>query len=391
MNKKTVTVVACLCVQLCVGILYLWSIFNAPVQAFFGLNKSTAAMVQSVMMFGFVSGNLLGGFLQDKAGPRLIAFIGVCLFGGGILLTSFISFAPWLIFVTYGVIAGVGCGFTYGSVLSCLQKWFPTKRGLASGLSVGAFGLSTVVFTPVAQALMNAYHGNMMKTFLTLSLIFLAVGALACLFIRLPEEAIGGELPGMTPLEALKQPRFWLISLTLFFINATWNMVCPVIKTLGIENGLSESAAGVLVMLTGVLSATGRLSMATLSDKIGRVFTVGLLAVLTTIGALLLQISSPVAFFIVILLVAFAYGGPSATLPAMTTDLCGPKYSGTNYGMAMMWLGISSVVFNAVAQALFNATGSYNYGFIIAAATGLVTVGLMIAYKALNKKEEKAL
>ncbi len=386
MNKKTVTVIACLCVQLCVGILYLWSVFNAPVQAYFGLDKSSAAMVQSVMMFGFVSGNLFGGFLQDKVGPRLIAFIGVCLFGGGILLTSFISFAPWLIFVTYGVIAGVGCGFTYGSVLSCLQKWFPTKRGLASGLSVGAFGLSTVVFTPVAQALIGAYDGDMKLTFLTLSLIFLTVGALACLFIRLPEEAKKGELTGMTPREALKTPRFWLISMTLFFVNATWNMVCPVIKTLGMENGLSESAAGVLVMLTGVLSATGRLSMATLSDRVGRALTVGLLAVLTAISALMLLVSSPVAFFIVILVVAFAYGGPSATLPAMTTDLCGAKYSGTNYGMAMMWLGVSSVVFNAVAQALYNATGTYTYGFIIAAATGLVTVGLMIAYKILSKR-----
>ena len=148
------------------------------------------------------------------------------------------------------------------------------------------------------------------------------------------------------------------------------------------------SAAGVLVMLTGVLSAVGRLSMATLSDKLGRVLTVGLLAVLTAVCALMLMISSPVSFFIVILLVAFAYGGPSATLPAMTTDLCGPRYSGTNYGMAMMWLGVSSIVFNAVAQALFNATGSYNYGFIIAAVTGLITVGLMITYKILSERKK---
>lgn len=388
MNKRIVTVIACLLVQLCVGVLYLWSIFNEPVQLYFGLDKSTASMVQSVMMFGFVSGNLLGGYLQDRTNPRLISAIGVFMFGGGILLTSFIGSVTWLIFVTYGVIAGLGCGFTYGSVLSCLQKWFPNRRGLASGLSVAAFGLSTVVFTPVAQALMNAFEGNMKYTFLTLSLIFLAVGIVACVFIRLPEAVEGKALEGLTPKQAIREPRFWLISMTLFFVNATWNMVCPVIKTLGVENGLSVSAAGVLVMLTGVLSAVGRLSMATLSDKLGRVLTVGLLAVLTAVCALMLMISSPVSFFIVILLVAFAYGGPSATLPAMTTDLCGPRYSGTNYGMAMMWLGVSSIVFNSVAQALFNATGSYNYGFIIAAVTGLITVGLMITYKILSERKK---
>ena len=391
MNKRIVTVIACLVVQLLVGILYLWSIFNEPVQAFFGLPKSMASMVQSVMMFGFVSGNLIGGYLQDKTNPRLVAVIGVSLFGGGILLTAFVSFATWLIFVTYGVIAGLGCGFTYGSVLSCLQKWFPNKRGFASGLSVAAFGFSTVVFTPVAEALMGAFDGNMRNTFLTLSLIFLAVGLVACIFIRLPqgEANKANEGPYLTPKQALKEPRFWCIALTLFFVNATWNIVCPVIKGMGVERGLSASAAGVLVMLTGVLSATGRLSMATISDKIGRVLTVTLLAALTLICAVMLIFSSQWMFFVVILLVAFGYGGPSATLPAMTTDLCGAKFSGTNYGMAMLGLGFSSIVFNGISNALVGATGDYTASFIVAAVTAVITIGLMMLYKFFTKKAKE--
>lgn len=388
MNKRIVTVIACLVVQLLVGILYLWSIFNEPVQHFFGLSGAMASMVQSVMMFGFVTGNLIGGYLQDKTNPRLIALIGVCLFGGGILLTAFVSFATWLIFVTYGVIAGLGCGFTYGSVLSCLQKWFPDKRGFASGLSVAAFGFSTVVFTPVANALMSAFDGNMQNTFMTLALVFLTVGVVACLFIRLPqaEQAKVNDAPFHTPKQALKEPRFWLIALTLFFVNATWNIVCPVIKVLGTSNGLSESSAALLVMLTGVLSAAGRLSMATISDKIGRVLTVTLLACLTLLCAVMLIFSTSWMFFVVILLVAFAYGGPSATLPAMTTDLCGAKYSGTNYGMAMMGLGFSSIVFNGISNALFTSTGNYTASFILAAATALITIGLMATYKFLSKR-----
>lgn len=388
MNKRIFTVIACLVVQLLVGILYLWSIFNKPVQQFFGLTAAMASMVQSVMMFGFVSGNLIGGYLQDKTNPRLIALIGVCMFAGGILLTAFVSFASWLIFVTYGVIAGLGCGFTYGSVLSCLQKWFPNKRGFASGLSVAAFGFSTVVFTPVAKALMSAFGGNMQNTFMTFALVFLGVGVVACLFIRLPlsEQVKESDAPFLTPKQALKEPRFWLIALTLFFVNATWNIVCPVIKTLGMDSGLSENTAELLVMLTGVLSATGRLSMATVSDKIGRVLTVALLAGLTLITAVLLIFSQSWLFFAVVLLVAFAYGGPSATLPAMCTDLCGAKYSGTNYGMAMLGLGFSSLVFNGISNALVGATGNYTASFILAAATALITIGLMVAFKLLTKR-----
>lgn len=386
MKKRWVTVTACLIAQLLVGILYLWSIFNEPVQAYYGLSKSTASMVQSVMMFGFVSGNLLGGYLQDRTNPRLIALIGLVLFGGGILITAFIKGAAWLIFVTYGVVSGIGCGFTYGSVLSCLQKWFPTRRGFASGLSVAAFGLSTVVFTPVAQALMRAFGGDMKLTFLTLSLIFIVVGVVVCLFIRLPSGEQKVALNGLTPIKAIKEPRFWLIAMTLFLINATWNIVCPVIKNMGVERGLSESSAALLVMLTGVFSAVGRLSMATVSDKVGRTLTVTLLAFLTMGSALLLIFASSYGYFAVILTVAFAYGGPSATLPAMTTDLCGAKYSGTNYGMAMLWLGISSVVFNAVTGAVVEATGEYTVSFVIAAATAFITAGLMGLYALITKK-----
>lgn len=391
MNKRIITVIACLVVQLLVGILYLWSIFNEPVQIFFGLSKATASMVQSVMMFGFVSGNLLGGYLQDKTNPRLVALIGVGLFGGGILLTAFVSFAAWLIFVTYGVIAGMGCGFTYGSVLSCLQKWFPTRRGFASGLSVAAFGFSTVVFTPVANALMKSFSGNMQYTFMTLALIFLVVGIIACLFIRLPvsEAAKSIDAQFLTPRQALKEPRFWMIALTLFFVNATWNIVCPVIKGMGMERGLTEEVAGLLVMLTGVLSAVGRLSMASVSDKIGRVLTVTLLALLTLICAVMLIFVPSWAFFVVILLVAFAYGGPSATLPAMTTDLCGAKYSGTNYGMAMLGLGFSSIVFNGISNALVSASEDYTASFILAAVTALITMGLMGLFKFFTKKHEQ--
>lgn len=274
-------------------------------------------------------------------------------------------------------------------MLSCLQKWFPNKRGFASGLSVSAFGFSTVVFTPVAKWLMSMYDGNMTWTFLTLGGLFLLLGISCCLFISMPEMQAKAAQSNdfLTPKDTLKESRFWLIALTLFFVNATWNIVCPVIYDLGTERGLSVSSATLLLSLTGVLSAAGRLSMATVSDKLGRTATVTALAVLTGLSAVALIFANGGLFFVVILLVAFGYGGPSAILPALTTDLCGQKYSGTNYGMAMLGLGFSSLAFNGISTALVSGSGDYTLSFVIAAITAVISVGLMIAYKVITAKK----
>lgn len=120
---RIVVVVACLLIQLCVGILYLWSVFNNAVTEHFGWNARSASMVSSFMIFGFVLGNLIGGFLQDKTNPRLISFVGCFMFCLGIFLTSLLTEKTVaLIYLTYSGLGGLGCGFAYGCVLSCLQK-----------------------------------------------------------------------------------------------------------------------------------------------------------------------------------------------------------------------------------------------------------------------------
>lgn len=208
---RIVVVVACLLIQLCVGILYLWSVFNNAVTEHFGWNARSASMVSSFMIFGFVLGNLIGGFLQDKTNPRLISFVGCFMFCLGIFLTALLTEKTVaLIYLTYSGLGGLGCGFAYGCVLSCLQKWFPDNRGFASGLSVSAFGLSTVLFGPVAQTLLNRL--GVPHTFMTLAGVFLLATMTACCFVRLPPRVQSVEnqnksaqlAEGLTPLQTMR-------------------------------------------------------------------------------------------------------------------------------------------------------------------------------------------
>ena len=149
-KKLLPSIIGCLVVQLCVGIIYVWSVFKQPAIDFFGWEAGSVNLVASFMLFSFCLGNLLGGMLQDRLGPKPVCIIGVCMFGGGVFLSSLLpATAPIILFyLTYCLLAGMGTGFAYGPILSCIQKWFPHKRGFAAGLGASAFGLSTVVFSP---------------------------------------------------------------------------------------------------------------------------------------------------------------------------------------------------------------------------------------------------
>ncbi len=400
-NQKSpwISIIACLVVQLCVGILYLWSAFKNNIIAAYGWDTTSANLVSSFMLFAFVFGNLIGGFINDKKGPKVTCVSGVILFSLGVILTSFVKSVALFDF-TYAIMAGLGSGFAYGACISCIQKWLPHKRGLASGLACSAFGLSTVIFTPVSKALMNANMDangivNFTPVFLTLGIVFAVLGLAACVFINLPGEeylrslnlpkaAVSGSV-NFTLGQAIKKPAFWALFFSIFFINGTWNLCVPLIVPLGQVRGLTEAMAIACLSFTGITNAAGRLIMATLSDKIGRSNTMYILCGLTLLGAVLMTFIGGMGYFVTIAIIAFAYGGPSALNAALCTDMFGPKNSGTNYGVAMLALGFSSIFFNLISGKVLNASVDVAAGsavgiaptFIMGAVTAVIPVFLM--------------
>ncbi len=407
MDKKRpaiAPIAGCLLIQICVGILYLWSVFKTPLMHSFDWTKEAATMVSSYMLFAFVAGNLIGGFLNDKKGPRITATIGVVMFAFGIGVTAFLTSETisWMN-LTYCVIGGLGSGFAYGACISCVQKWLPHRRGLASGLTVSAFAFSTVVFAPISSALMNANTTNgivdFKPVFLTLAAVFLIAGLIGSMLVRLPSEADKKKMP-ITPVsdkvhtgkdctigQAIKTLPFWCIFLELIFINGTWTLSIPLIKDLGMQRGLTEALAILTMSITGIFNAGGRLIMATLSDKIGRTTTIIVLSVLTFIGALLMILNVQGAGFIVaICVIAFGYGGPASVNAAFTTDFFGPKNSGTNYGVIMLALGFSSVLFNTISTRVLQ--GDVTKTYIMAAATSVIPIIMMLIINRTIKKQK---
>lgn len=378
-------VIGCLLSQLCVGVVYLWSVFRADAMTYFHWALSPANLVSSFMVFGFCAGSFAGGALNVRFGAKRISLLGIALFCAGLLSSSLLpqGTKPVLFYLTYCTLGGIGVGFTFNSGLFCLQSWFPHRRGFASGLGTAAFGLGSVVFSPVISTLLREM--TISATLRVLAIGVAVVGFGSCLLIRAPGKDYLAALPhtehsatdaarDMPFREAFRTVPFWCMVGGLFFYNAAWNVLTPLVKGLGIARGLSQSAAVICVSLTGVFNAAGRLVMSTLSDRLGRIRTVYVLSGITTVCALLLTFIGGAGYFATALLTVFAFGGPAAVFPAACTDLFGQKYSGTNYGFGMLALGLSSIVFNAVSNALFTATGAYVASFLVCAASALLTV-----------------
>lgn len=405
-RRLVITIVACTLVQLCGGIIYLWSVFRNPVTEYFSWKGDTVNMVSAFMLFGFVLGNLIGGFIQDRTNPRLVAIIGVAVMSLGIFLTSFLTPATvGLIFLTYCTLGGIGSGFSYSSVIACLQKWFTKRRGLASGIAVASFALSTVIFAPLLNWMLNLETFGtqaLPRTFLIVSIVFFVIGSVSCIFISLPKNFVNlkrgkpqtqtasalaksernpqtVDVHNLTPRQALKNLPFLCIVFITFFGNATWNIILPLIKDLGEqERGLSIALAVLTVTLTGIANSGGRFLSAYASDKINRVYVLIALTFMTMLCALFMIFATGYYYIAVICITAFCYGGPASIFPALTAELCGTKHMGANYGIVLLGLGFSSIVFNYLSNLLHEATNSYTMSFVLAAATAAISIALLI-------------
>ena len=389
-RTRVFSIAGCLMVQLCVGIIYLWSVFKTPVAASYGCAPEALSMVSSFMLTAFVVGTLLGGILGDRKGPRLTCLVGVAVFSLGIGATAWLTPGTIaLINLTYSILGGLGSGLAYSACISCIQKWLPERRGLATGLAVASFGLSTVVFTPVSKLLMTACTSavtglvDFRLVFTILALVFLVLGMAGCLMIHsAPQSAPTAGAAVRTEVDiplyqAVRTPQFWCIFFTVFFINGTWNLTVPVLYDLGVERGLTAAAATFAVSFTGVANTAGRLVMATLSDKLGRRGCICLLSVMTAAAALAMIFVGGYGYIAAVAVIAFAYGGPSSINAAMTTDYFGSRSSGANYGVVMLALGLSSLFFNTLSATVLN--GNLALSFVAAAISAVVPLALMAA------------
>jgi len=382
--------------QLFLGILYVWSVFVIPVNKFYNWSVDSVKLTSSFMLCFFVIGIFSGGKIQTKIGVKFTVLIGGLMVAAGMLATALIPTggnAPvFLIYIFYGIFGGFGVGAGYNAIISTAQKWFPKNRGLATGVSVCAFGLSTVVFAPLVTALIGKF--DVKYTFLILAGCFAAAVLLLFSFIKSPEQVAnattgGATAPALTgkqytTLEMIKTPRFYLIALSLMFGTSVFFIILPSLKELAVNRGLESFATG-LVMFTGIANALGRLGAPLMSDKIGREMADVIILAATALGAFGLCFASGILLIVIIAVVAFCYGGYSGLYPVLTSQNFGIKNVGSNYGAVMVGFMLSALLFPIVIKKI----GDQKLQFIALGVLAAVGAVLVIILKLMNLKQAK--
>ncbi|MGH7708973.1 MAG: OFA family MFS transporter [Vulcanimicrobiaceae bacterium] len=406
-------------VMICLGTVYSWSIFTQPLLASFGWSNSTTTTAFELAIFFLGVGAVIGGRLQDRMNPRTITIAGVVMWGVGNLLAGLGTpslGAPWL-YLTYGVLGGLGLGFGYISPVSMVTKWFPDKRGLASGMVVMGFGLATIIYNSIVKGIpsfaaaarkASAYadakatavkngttfdptqytmapadvHAIMM-IFIISGIVFLIIGGIASIILRNPPAgytvpgavaaaALGGRNYG--PGEILKMPQFYLLWLMLF-LNVTAGILIisnavPIMRDLtGATAGVAAGAYGLVAIFNGL----GRFFWGAVSDRIGRNYAYVLIygiqvVIFLILGGLHTVTLTALAFAVVLL----CYGGGFGTMPSFNADYFGTKFMGVNYGMILTAWGFGGVVGPSIAAAVKDATGGFSKALVPVAIMLLV-------------------
>ena len=358
---------AALAVHLCIGQAYAFSVFNAPLTRVIGITESapddwsltTLGWIFSLaIVFLGLSAAFAGKWLE-KVGPRRTMFTAACCFGGGFLVAALGVHLHQivLVYLGYGVIGGIGLGLGYVSPVSTLIRWFPDRRGMATGMAIMGFGGGAMIAAPASVALMNhfksATSNGVTETFVVLGVIYFISMSIGALAIRVPRPnwTPAGWTPPVTNGnkmitrnhvhidQALKTPQFYLIWLVLF-LNVTAGIgvlgQASVMIQESFKASVTAGAAAGFVGLLSLFNMGGRFVWASASDWIGRKNTYFVFFVLGAVLYLLVpqfaQAGNVALFVLSYCVILSMYGGGFATVPAYLADMFGTKFVGGIHG-----------------------------------------------------------
>jgi len=413
-SKRWGIAMAAIVMQLCLGTVYAWSVFKKPLIGAHGWGETETQLTFMIFMFTIGCAAAFGGTLVDKKGPKFVATVGGLLFGSATLLSGVadqMGSLP-LLYLSYGIIGGLGNGFCYVTPIATLIRWFPDKRGLVTGLAVMGFGFGAFFMGKIAPAMIIAYKGGLTasgvaQTFYIWGVIFLVlvIGA-AQLFKNPPAGWLpAGFMPSASAVsaadsltfgEAVKTSQWWMLWGMLFLnVSAGLGLISQLsplaqeyYKALIIDptilanpEALTKAlavAGGTVVSISAIFNGLGRLFWARMSDTIGRKGVFGFMFASQAVIYLLVAmgvISSYWLFLVAACYLLACYGGGFATMPAFAADNFGPGYIGKVYGFMLTAWACAGII-GPLAFAKFKAQSLY-----IAAALLCIGFVLSIGFK----------
>ena len=371
-------------IQVLTGLPAAWGVFQQPVMEEYGLSEQGAGYAFGILIAAFGVGCVLGGFLQDRHGPRCAGLWGTALLCGGFFAAGLLPpGSAEAFFLAFSIPAGLGTAFLYPSIQSCAQKWYADRKGLATGVIGGAVGLSGAFLTVFVRTAVRGFWvvQGIRGAFWALGAVTLPVCLVGSLLLQDPPQAgrrkkqqkNGKNAIDLAPRQMLRTKQYWLCAGAVCFSTPAVLLFSPIILKLGMERGLEEQAALWSVVLGSVGSAAGRLLMPLLSDRIGRRPTDMLLFAVSaglSAGFAFAQGWGVVACYAGL---TFCYSALAAVLPALSTDLFGFPHAGVNYGFLALGQSVGSLAFPFAAN-FFGLEVGRHWMAVAAAGAGFACI-----------------
>ena len=371
-------------IQVLTGLPAAWGVFQQPVMEEYGLSEQGAGYAFGILIAAFGVGCVLGGFLQDRHGPRCAGLWGTALLCGGFFAAGLLPpGSAWTFFLAFSIPAGLGTAFLYPSIQSCAQKWYADRKGLATGVIGGAVGLSGAFLTVFVRTAVRGFWivQGIRGAFWALGAVTLPVCLVGSLLLQDPPQTGQTQKPqengkntiDLAPRQMLRTKQYWLCAGAVCFSTPAVLLFSPIILKLGMERGLEEQAALWSVVLGSVGSAAGRLLMPLLSDRIGRRPTDMLLFAVSaglSAGFAFAQGWGVVACYAGL---TFCYSALAAVLPALSTDLFGFPHAGVNYGFLALGQSVGSLAFPFAAN-FFGLEAGRHWMAVAAAGAGFACI-----------------
>jgi len=407
-----ITTFAGTAINLCLGILYAWSIWKSSLvdvdkagqvieegmnAGWTYLTNAQAATPFSLCVIIFALLMIPGGRIQDKFGPKVGATVGGLFLATGCIIAGLMKSYAGLI-LGFGILGGIGMGIGYAAPTPAALKWFgPHRRGLVAGLVVGGYGGAALYISPLAQYLID--HYGITGSFVGLGILFALVVIIAGQLLLTPPEgyvppgpkvaATAKQLAASTKhnwntSEMVKTWQFYALVFLFMLTTQSGLLIIANANSLMIKAGQNipflAANAWILVSFGGFVNAAGRVGTGSYSDKIGRVnaYTINCAISALCLFSLPFVISTQnvLLLFVVVGIAYWQYGGGLALLPSFTADFYGSKNLGFNYGLVFLGWGLGFFMAR-LGGTIEDITGSLKYAFYISGA--LLILGVILA------------
>lgn len=396
--KRWLIVLGTVIMQMGLGTIYTWSLFNAHLVTKFGWELNSVSITFSITSFALAFATLFAGKLQDRFGLRRLTAAAGIMLGLGLILSSQ-AHSLLMFYLLAGVVVGFADGTAYITSLSNLIKWFPNNKGLISGVSVGAYGTGSLIFKYINGSLIES--AGVSNTFMYWGIIVMVMIVIGSLLVReapVQPTSVGAQTSttfvqkDYTVKEMLRTKEAYLLFVIFFTACMCGLYLIGIVKDIGVQlAGLDVQTAANAVAMIAIFNTAGRLILGALSDKMSRLKLVGATLAVTTVAMLTLSYATLNfgIFFTCVAAIAFCFGGNITVFPAIVGDFFGLKNHNKNYGIVYQGFGLGALAGSFIAVLL----GGFKPTFIIFGLMCLLSCIIAISLKppVEKPKENKSL